>query len=170
MCWHLVHNTLFDGAIVETEYVSGEVADHRWICHHFDFDCFRVFGFLDDYKVETSRPQNMLRMLEVYPGIQRATPSAFSEQHPLTGPRCTCIAIENIQGAMKHTESLKGLWIHTELLALKTYRVPCTFWTVIYTGTHTLQQEASKPLRLQWCSILLQSGCVPQSTRCITVL
>ena len=75
MCWHLVHNTLFDGAIVETEYVSGEVADHRWICHHFDFDCFRVFGFLDDYKVETSRPQNMLRTLEVYPGIQRATPS-----------------------------------------------------------------------------------------------
>ena len=88
--------------------------DHRWNRHHFDFDCFRVFGFLDDYKVETSRPQNMLRMLEVYPGIQRATPSDRTkvylhchrkhtgcyETYRVTERALNTHSVENVQGTL----------------------------------------------------------------------
>ena len=80
-CRRLIHNALSDGAIFETEYVNGEVVDRRWIHHHFDFDSFRVFGFLDDYAMPTSRPQNILRTLGVNLDIQRSIYSGYQRAH-----------------------------------------------------------------------------------------
>jgi hypothetical protein len=30
--------------------------DRRWILHHFQFESFRVFGFLDDFAMPTTCP------------------------------------------------------------------------------------------------------------------
>ena len=57
-CRELIHGALMDTAIHETTTVDGEVVDSRWIIHHFDLASFRIFGFIDDFALRTSRPGN----------------------------------------------------------------------------------------------------------------
>ena len=82
-CRRLVHNALCDTAILETEYVNGEEVDHRWIRHHFDFESFRIFGFMDDYKISSARPQNVWRTLRVSLDLQRSAYSGYLRDHGL---------------------------------------------------------------------------------------
>ncbi len=48
-CRLLIYDALSSDAIEEVEFMDGQVVDRRWILHHFDFDCFCIFGFLDDF-------------------------------------------------------------------------------------------------------------------------
>ncbi len=48
VCRQLIYDALASGGIEEVEFEDGQVVDRRWILHHFQFESFRVFGFLDD--------------------------------------------------------------------------------------------------------------------------
>ena len=51
-CRRLIYDALSSDAIEEVEFMDGQVLDRRWILHHFDFDSFRIFGFLDDFQCQ----------------------------------------------------------------------------------------------------------------------
>ena len=87
-CRHLIHSALADGAIFETEYVDGEVVNQQWIMHHFDFETFRIFGFLDDFGMPTARPSSRPSrfanaLIEFAHDIQRAFYSGYFRDHGL---------------------------------------------------------------------------------------
>ncbi len=46
--WHLDYDSLSNGALEESILENNEVFNRDWVWHHFDFDTFRPFGFLDD--------------------------------------------------------------------------------------------------------------------------
>ncbi len=54
--WKLIHDTLTDSAIEVSNFVDGALVDRAWIFHHFNFDTFRPFGFIDDFSIPTARP------------------------------------------------------------------------------------------------------------------
>ena len=56
LCRELILSSVASGAIEEIEFEDGQVIDRQWITHHFDFDSFRIFGFLDDFAMPTARP------------------------------------------------------------------------------------------------------------------
>ena len=56
LCRELILSSVASGTIEEIEFEDGQVIDRQWITHHFDFDSFRVFGFLDDFAMPTARP------------------------------------------------------------------------------------------------------------------
>ena len=56
-CRRLIFNAISDGGILETEHVNGEVVRETIIRHHFDFNSFRPFGFLDDFALPCSTGQ-----------------------------------------------------------------------------------------------------------------
>jgi len=58
LCRELILNSVSDGAIKEIELEDGQVIDQQWILHHFEFDSFCVFGFLDNFALPTARPGN----------------------------------------------------------------------------------------------------------------
>ena len=84
-CRMLIHNALTDGAgVLETEYVNGQVVNATWIRHHFDFNTFRIFGFLDDFALPTSRPgTEARRRYRLSDDIQRAYYSGYLRRHGL---------------------------------------------------------------------------------------
>ena len=82
-CRRLIHATLSDSAIYETEYVDGEVVDTAWILHHFDFETFRPFGFMDDFALPAARPTDIFRTLGIYIDTQRAFYSGYLKDHGL---------------------------------------------------------------------------------------
>jgi hypothetical protein len=48
-CRQLIFDALGNGAIWEVQYdANGDIIDENWILHHFEYDSFRIFGFLDD--------------------------------------------------------------------------------------------------------------------------
>jgi hypothetical protein len=49
ICCKLIYDALSDGALEEVEFDNGEVVDRRRILHHFQFDSFHPFGFLNDF-------------------------------------------------------------------------------------------------------------------------
>ena len=65
-CRRLIHNALSNSAIFEAEYVNGEVVDSSWILHHFDFESFCTFGFMDDFALPAVRPTNIYHGLGNY--------------------------------------------------------------------------------------------------------
>ena len=56
LCRELILSSVASGAIEGIEFEDGQVIDRQWITHHFDFDSFRVFGFLDDFAMPSARP------------------------------------------------------------------------------------------------------------------
>jgi len=60
-CRELVHNALADHAIFSTEFVNGRVVNQEWIHQHFDYDSFRIFGFVDCFEMECGRPKDIRR-------------------------------------------------------------------------------------------------------------
>jgi len=55
-CHQLVYDVLADGALYETEYVNGQIEDESLVCHHFEFESYCIFGFLDDFSMPTACP------------------------------------------------------------------------------------------------------------------
>ncbi len=60
LCRQLIYDSLSDGAIEELVFNNRVVVDWLWILHHFEFESFRLFGFLDDLLFN-------LRVLETLP-------------------------------------------------------------------------------------------------------
>jgi len=60
LCRKLILSSVASGAIEEIEFEDGQVIDRQWITHHFDFDSFRVFGFLDDFAMPTACPAGLV--------------------------------------------------------------------------------------------------------------
>lgn len=78
LCRALIHGRLSDGALEETVLRDGEVVDRELIRHHFEFDSFRLFGFLDDFAIPTARPSQHGRL-----DTQRAFYSGYLRRHGL---------------------------------------------------------------------------------------
>ena len=73
ICHRLIYDALSDGALEEVEFVNGEVADQRWILHHFNLESFCPFGFLDDFAISTACPGSWARRVNDFEhDIQRA--------------------------------------------------------------------------------------------------
>ena len=84
LCRELIFNSVTTGAIEEIEFEDGQVVDQQWIQHHFEYDSFRVFGFLDDFALPTARPGNSAtRRAGFYEDIQRAFYSGYLGKHGL---------------------------------------------------------------------------------------
>ena len=74
----LIHNALSDTLVEEEHIVEGEVVTHEWIAHHFDFDTFCIFAFLDDYARACARVgDSVRRRLDFTLDIQRAFYSGY---------------------------------------------------------------------------------------------
>jgi hypothetical protein len=85
LCRELIHSALGNGAIWEVEYdAHGQVVDENWIIHHFEFDSFRIFGFLDDMALPTSRPGTSARKrFNFEHDLQRPFYSGYLRRHGL---------------------------------------------------------------------------------------
>ena len=83
-CRRLIYDALADGALEEVEYENGEEVERRLIYHHFDFDTFRPFGFLDDFSIPTATPGIWARRNnDLEHDIQRAFYSGYLRKHGL---------------------------------------------------------------------------------------
>ena len=83
-CRRLIYNSLSDGALEVLRLENGEVVDRQWILHHFQFDSFRPFGFLDDFGIQTARPGSWARRLHQFEhDIQRSFYSGYFRRHGL---------------------------------------------------------------------------------------
>ncbi len=83
-CWRLIYDALSSDAIEEVDFMDGQVLDRRWILHHFDFDSFCIFGFLDDFSMPTARPgSSATRRHDYESDIQRAFYSGYLCRHGL---------------------------------------------------------------------------------------
>jgi hypothetical protein len=83
-CRWLIYDALSDGGLEEVRFENGEVVNRRWILHHFQFDSFRPFGFLDDFGIQTARPGSWARRLNNFEhDIQRAFYSGYLRRHGL---------------------------------------------------------------------------------------
>jgi hypothetical protein len=84
LCRQLIYNTLASRGIEEIEFEDGQVVDRRWILHHFQFESFRVFGFLDDFAMSTARPGSSANRRNMYESdVQRAFYSVYLRSHGL---------------------------------------------------------------------------------------
>ena len=83
-CRHLIHRALSNGAIYETTTENGELINSRIIRHHFEFETFRIFGFIDDFAMRTARPGgNATRTHDLRQDIQRSFYSGYFKAHGL---------------------------------------------------------------------------------------
>ena len=84
LCRRLIHNALSQGMLRERTYVNGVLVDEAFIRHHFDFDTFRIFSFLDDYAMAAARVADSVRRREDFcTDIQRAFYSGYLRAHGL---------------------------------------------------------------------------------------
>ena len=84
VCQEVIFNSVTTGAIEEIQFEEGQVVDRQWILHHFEYDSFRVFGFLDDFALPTARPGNSANQREgFHENIQRAFYSGYFRKHGL---------------------------------------------------------------------------------------
>jgi hypothetical protein len=82
-CRELVHNALADHAIFSTEFVNGRVVNQEWIHQHFDYDSFRIFGFVDCFEMECGRPKDIKRSNGSLLDLQQALYSGYKKKHGL---------------------------------------------------------------------------------------
>ncbi len=84
LCCDLICSSILRGAIEEMELVDGNVIDWHWIRHHFEFESFCVFGFLDDFAIPTACPGNLpTRRQGFEANIQRPFYSRYLQKHGL---------------------------------------------------------------------------------------
>jgi hypothetical protein len=77
-------NFVTNGAIKEIQFEDDQVVDRQWILHHFEYDCFCNFGFLDDFAHPTARPWNLATQREgFYENSQRAFYLRYFHEHGL---------------------------------------------------------------------------------------
>ena len=82
-CRRLVHNALSDHSIFEAELVNGRAVNTQWIHQNFDFDTFRIFGFVDGYEMECGRPADVKRSRGILLDLQKAMYSGYKKKHGL---------------------------------------------------------------------------------------
>ncbi len=84
VCRELIFNSVATGAIEEVQFEDGQVVDRQWILHHFEYDSFCVFGFLDDFALPTACPGNLANRREgFHENIQWAFYSGYFCKHGL---------------------------------------------------------------------------------------
>ncbi len=84
VCQELIFNSVESGAIKVIQFEDSQVVDRQWILHHFEYDSFRVFGFLDNFALPTAHPGNLATQREgFYENIQRAIYSGYFCKHGL---------------------------------------------------------------------------------------
>jgi hypothetical protein len=84
VCRQLIYDALASGGIEEVEFEDGQVVDRRWILHHFQFESFRVFGFLDDFAMPTAGPGSSANRRNMYEtDVQQAFYSGYLRSHGL---------------------------------------------------------------------------------------
>jgi hypothetical protein len=84
LCCKLIFNSVSDGAIKEIEFEDGQVINQQWILHHFEFNSFCVFGFLDDFALPTACPGNSATWRHgFFENIQWAFYSGYLRHHGL---------------------------------------------------------------------------------------
>ncbi len=66
LCQQLIYDDLMSGAIEEVTFEDGQEVDSEWILHRFDFETFRIFGFLGDFGMPTARPGDTARKRRVF--------------------------------------------------------------------------------------------------------
>jgi hypothetical protein len=82
LCRELIFRSLSDGVIEEIELENGQVVNSQWIQHTFDFDSFRIFGFLDDFAMPAARPGGLAtRLYGFMVDIQRSFYSGYLPDH-----------------------------------------------------------------------------------------
>ena len=60
------------------------MVDQQWILHHFEYDSFLFFGFLDNFALPTARPGNLATQREgFYENIHRAFYLVYFRKHGL---------------------------------------------------------------------------------------
>lgn len=83
-CRRLIHDALSDGALEEMWFENGDIVERWWILHHFQFDYFRPFGFVDDFGIPTARPGSWSGRINNYQhDVQRALYSGYLRWHGL---------------------------------------------------------------------------------------
>ncbi len=84
VCQELIFNSVTTGAIKEIQFKDGQVVDRQWILHHFEYDSFCVFGFLDNFALPTAHPCNLVTQREgFYKNIQWTFYSGYFCKHGL---------------------------------------------------------------------------------------
>ena len=78
VCRQLIYDALASGGIKEVEFEDRQVVDRWWILHHFQFESFRVFGFLDDFAMRSANRRNMYES-----DVQQAFYSGYLRSHGL---------------------------------------------------------------------------------------
>ncbi len=79
-----MHNALSEGLLEDIQYDHGNKVNESWLLHHFRFDYFRPFVFLDDFAITTARPgRSATRTKNYVHNIQRAFYSDYLRQHGL---------------------------------------------------------------------------------------
>jgi hypothetical protein len=78
VCRELIFNSLTTGTIEEIHFKDGQVANRQWILHHFEYDSFHVFGFLENFSLSTAGPGDSTTQREgFYDYIQWAFYSGY---------------------------------------------------------------------------------------------
>ncbi len=80
----MINDALASGGIEEIEFEDGQVVDRQWILHHFQFESFRVFGFVDDFAMPTTCPGSSANRRNMYESdVQWAFYSEYLRSHGL---------------------------------------------------------------------------------------
>ena len=83
-CCHSNYRDLSNGAIHETTMENGEIINSCMIRHHFDFETFRIFGFINDFAMRTARPgASATRTHDLRQDIQQSFCSGYFRAHGL---------------------------------------------------------------------------------------
>jgi len=90
----LIYDTLQVGAIRETRHDrEGDIVRQDLIRFDFDFDSFRIFGFLDDTGIPTARPgDDARRRGDIEVDVQRSFYSGYFRSH---GFKCQVVYLPN---------------------------------------------------------------------------
>ncbi len=91
---HVIYDRLMDGYIAETRTdENGDVEEEAIHMMDFDFDSFRIFGFLDDTALSTARPGvSRRRTGEFVNDVQRTFYSGYFSRH---GLKCQVVYLPN---------------------------------------------------------------------------
>ena len=82
LCCRLIFRSLSDAVIEELTLDNGVVVNTQYIRHTFDFESFRIFGFIDDFAMPTARPGGWAtRVYDFLVDIQRAFYSGYFGCH-----------------------------------------------------------------------------------------
>jgi hypothetical protein len=115
-CRYLIHRALSDTALFETEHLNGEIVGQAWVHQHFDYETFRVFGFIDDFAMKTARPADVNATLGIILDLQRSVYSGYQRTHGFKAQVVTlpigiigCVFITEVRQNDNGVQNISGL-------------------------------------------------------------